>query len=141
MIKLLRVDDSFLYGNKGLQWVNATRARVIVLIDDGLKCDHFAQSLLAMACPVSAEIIFLDVEEGRKAIERYSRSREPVLITVGSFSQLLELSDHLSGLTQVNVGSVRGNSTCELHALKRLQEKELEFEICDYPDDTAVRLE
>jgi len=31
------VDDSFLYGKKALLWINATRAKVIVLIDNGLR--------------------------------------------------------------------------------------------------------
>ena len=29
MIRLLRVDDSFLYGKKALLWINATRAKAV----------------------------------------------------------------------------------------------------------------
>ena len=105
MIRLLRVDDSFLYGKKALLWINATRAKVIVLIDNGLRFDYFAQSLLTMACPPQAELVFLDV------------------------------------LVRVNVGSVRESSSDELQALKKLREQDMEFEICDLPEDVPVRLE
>lgn len=141
MIKLLRVDDSFLYGKKGLLWLNATRTKVIVLIDDGLRFNYFAQSLMTMACPTGAELLFLNVEEGKEAVSKYLYSREPVIILVGSFSQLLRLSPCLEGLKRVNVGSVRGHSSRELLALKQLREMEMEFEICDYPESIPVRLE
>ena len=85
MIRLLRVDDSFLYGKKALLWINATRAKVIVLIDNGLRFDYFAQSLLTMACPPQAELVFLDVEEARAAAGQYRNSREPVLMVPGRF--------------------------------------------------------
>ena len=133
MIRLLRVDDSFLYGKKALLWINATRAKVIVLIDNGLRFDYFAQSLLTMACPPQAELVFLDVEEARAAAGQYRNS--------GSFSQLLGLSPSLEGLVRVNVGSVRESSSDELQALKKLREQDMEFEICDLPEDVPVRLE
>ena len=139
MIRLLRVDDSFLYGKKALLWINATRAKVIVLIDNGLRFDYFAQSLLTMACPPQAELVFLDVEEARAAAGQYRNSREPVLMVAGSFSQLLGLSPSLEGLVRVNVGSV--SSSDELQALKKLREQDMEFEICDLPEDVPVRLE
>ena len=138
MIRLLRVDDSFLYGKKALLWINATRAKVIVLIDNGLRFDYFAQSLLTMACPPQAELVFLDVEEARAAAGQY---REPVLMVAGSFSQLLGLSPSLEGVVRVNVGSVRESSSDELQALKKLREQDMEFEICDLPEDVPVRLE
>ena len=139
MIRLLRVDDSFLYGKKALLWINATRAKVIVLIDNGLRFDYFAQSLLTMACPPQAELVFLDVEEARAAAGQYRNSR--VLMVAGSFSQLLGLSPSLEGLVRVNVGSVRESSSDELQALKKLREQDMEFEICDLPEDVPVRLE
>mgnify|MGYP002586390593 FL=1 len=138
MIRLLRVDDSFLYGKKALLWINATRAKVIVLIDNGLRFDYFAQSLLTMACPPQAELVFLDVEEARAAAGQYRNSREPVLMVAGSFSQLLGLSPSLEGLVRVNVGE---SSSDELQALKKLREQDMEFEICDLPEDVPVRLE
>ena len=141
MIRLLRVDDSFLYGKKALLWINATRAKVIVLIDNGLRFDYFAQSLLTMACPPQAALVFLDVEEARAAAGQYRNSREPVLMVAGSFSQLLGLSPSLEGLVRVNVGSVRESSSDELQALKKLREQDMEFEICDLPEDVPVRLE
>ena len=141
MIRLLRVDDSFLYGRKALLWINATRAKVIVLIDNGLRFDYFAQSLLTMACPPQAELVFLDVEEARATAGQYRNSREPVLMVAGSFSQLLGLSPSLEGLVRVNVGSVRESSSDELQALKKLREQDMEFEICDLPEDVPVRLE
>ena len=103
MIRLLRVDDSFLYGKKALLWINATRAKVIVLIDNGLRFDYFAQSLLTMACPPQAELVFLDVEEARAAAGQYRNSREPVLMVAGSFSQLLGLSPSLEGLSLIHI--------------------------------------
>ena len=141
MIKLLRVDDSFLYGRKALLWVNAMRAKVIVLIDDGLRFDYFARNLLTMACPVSVSLVFLSVEEAKSALAKYRDSREAVLMAVGSFSQLLELSPCLEGFGRVNVGSVRCNSPLELLALKHLRGQKMEFEIRDLPEDAAVRLE
>ena len=129
MIRLLRVDDSFLYGKKAFLWINATRAKVIVLIDNGLRFDYFA------------ELVFLDVEEARAAAGQYRNSREPVLMVAGSFSQLLGLSPSLEGVVRVNVGSVRESSSDELQALKKLREQDMEFEICDLPEDVPVRLE
>ena len=77
MIRLLRVDDSFLYGKKALLWINATRAKVIVLIDNGLRFDYFAQSLLNMACPPQAELVFLDVEEARALFRSLAQTTNP----------------------------------------------------------------
>ena len=41
----------------------------------------------------------------------------------------------------MNVGSVRESSSDELQALKKLREQDMEFEICDLPEDVPVRLE
>ena len=94
-----------------------------------------------MACPPQAELVFLDVEEARAAARQYRNSREPVLMVAGSFSQLLGLSPSLEGVVRVNVGSVRESSSDELQALKKLREQDMEFEICDLPEDVPVRLE
>ena len=90
MIRLLRVDDSFLYGKKALLWINATRAKVIVLIDNGLRFDYFAQSLLTMACPPQAELVFLDVEEAKDIYkELYGIIREEMPCLPMWFDEIL----------------------------------------------------
>ena len=95
MIRLLRVDDSFLYGKKALLWINATRAKVIVLIDNGLRFDYFAQSLLNMACPSQAELVFLDVEE---AVIRDLDCTRTVIAPGGSAICREEAARHLKEL-------------------------------------------
>ena len=108
MIRLLRVDDSFLYGKKALLWINATRAKVIVLIDNGLRFDYFAQSLLTMACPPQAELVFLDVEEARAAPGNTGTPGNRSVMVAGSFSQLLGLSPSLEGVVRVKRGKREG---------------------------------
>lgn len=93
-----------------------------------------------MACLPQAELVFLDVEEARAAAGQYRNSKEPVLMVAGSFSQLLGLSPSLEGCT-CERGKREESSSDELQALKKLREQDMEFEICDLPEDVPVRLE
>ena len=94
-----------------------------------------------MACPPQAELVFLDVEEARgrgRAIQELQgtgpHGGRVVFPAFGAFAQS-------GGVVRVNVGSVRESSSDELQALKKLREQDMEFEICDLPEDVPVRLE
>lgn len=140
MIKILRVDDTFLYGRKSLLWGNITNAKTIFLIDDGLRCDYFAQTMLTLSGSVKVKLIFLSLKEGQEQFAKHQGSRESCIVVIGSFSQLLAMHPYLEGISRVNVGSVRGNSAEELMALKRLREEHIDFEIRDFPDDKPIIL-
>ena len=63
-LSLLRIDDRFIHGQVMMSWVNITKAKRIIIIDNKVVNDEFMKLIIELASPFGVNIDIYSEEEG-----------------------------------------------------------------------------
>jgi len=152
MIKLIRVDDSFLYGRVSVLWAEKLKASEIYIISNQMKIDDFAKMALTLACPKGVSLRFFSMEEAKEALHQAEKAQERILLVVERLGDLERLLEALPQKFLLNLGSIRNrgyltvNKLCgyvglspeEDRICRRLCEKGIRIECRYIPEEKAV---
>lgn len=105
-IALVRIDDRLIHGQVVVGWVQAIRAKRIVLVDDKVRTEEWEQELYRLGVPPELDLQFVSVDEAADRLEEWEQAKERAIILVGSVETMARLCDKTSAITRVNVGGV-----------------------------------
>lgn len=151
-VVLLRVDERLIHGQVVIGWGHELRPDRYVLIDDDLAASDWEQELYRLGV-VEADVVFVDVEEGRSRLQEWRDDAERTIVLTRDVETMARLAEggRLRGET-VNLGGIHhGPGRTEvlryLHlteddrrALKAMADEGVEVTARDLPDAPKVRL-
>jgi PTS system mannose-specific IIB component len=88
-IALVRVDNRLVHGQILEAWVPYIKAKCIIVVNDGIACDFYNETVIRMAVPSKIEVIFISVEEFAK---NYTFTRENGKKTIVLFSTIADVT-------------------------------------------------
>lgn len=152
-IALVRVDDRLIHGQVVVGWVQALRARRIVLVDDDVRADAWEQELYRLGVPPGLEVEFASVEEAAERVSEWENSKERTIVLAGSVDTVVRLCRQTQAITRINVGGVHDTtgrsqrlsyvylSDAEARQLSQLSEKGIKVTAQDVPTARKVPVE
>lgn len=112
-IALVRVDDRLIHGQVVVGWVQALRAKRIVLVDDDVRADAWEQELYRLGVPPDLAVEFASVDEAAQRVSDWEESKQRTIVLVGSVDTVARLCRQTQVISRINVGGVhdtRGRS-------------------------------
>ncbi len=147
MIKLLRVDHRLLHGQVAFSWTKFLGTNCILIANDGLMKDEVRMATINLAKPQGVKVVMKNIEDSIKAIKSGVTDKYNLLIVVESVEDAINLVESIADIKQINLGGTKPRegtrviskainlTELELDALKKVQEKGIEVEIRQVPND------
>ena len=153
-ILLARVDDRLIHGQVVIGWGRPLALDRIVLVDEQVRASPWEQELYRVAAPEEIELEFLSPAEAAPRLEGWKRSRERVMLLLGSIATASELHRLApGGMSALNLGGIHAGpgreerlsylhlTPDELAVLRNLARDGLEVSAQDVPTSRPVPLE
>lgn len=148
-----RVDERLIHGQVLASWAKKLQARQIVVVDDQLAGDSFAETVLTMALPREMELRILDVANGSAWIQGANDGTGPnTILLVKSPEVLAKLWELGYRPDQINIGGMAAGtsrrllyrsiyaSEDEIKLLRMFQEGGTEVFVQIVPAEPKIRL-
>jgi PTS system mannose-specific IIB component len=105
-IALVRVDNRLVHGQILEAWVPYIKAKCIIVVNDGIACDLYCETVIRMAVPSKIEVIFISVEE---FVKNYSFTRNNGKKAIVLFSSVADVSKAYNlgfHFDKLNIGNI-----------------------------------
>lgn len=151
-VVLFRVDERLIHGQVVIGWGHELRPDRYVLVDDELVASEWEQELYTLGA-VDAEVVFVDVEEGRSRLQEWRDADRRTIVLTRDVETMARLAGdgRLRG-ERVNLGGIHhGPGRTEIlrylhlteadrRALRAMADEGVEVTARELPDAPKVRL-
>ena len=104
-IVLCRIDNRLLHGQVATQWMSSVDADLIVVVNDRVAQDEFAQGLMDLVTPSFCTTRYFSVAEAIEEIPK-AELEERIAIICESPQEALELVEAGLAITKINIGNM-----------------------------------
>jgi mannose/fructose/N-acetylgalactosamine-specific phosphotransferase system component IIB len=152
-IALVRVDNRLVHGQILEAWVPYIKAKCIIVVNDGIACDLYCETVIRMAVPSKIEVIFISVEE---FVKNYSFTRNNGKKAIVLFSSVADVSKAYNlgfHFDKLNIGNIYNEDfklccapsvfLCDTDIrdiLKLSEEKGVNIELKRVPRERAINI-
>jgi mannose/fructose/N-acetylgalactosamine-specific phosphotransferase system component IIB len=152
-IALVRVDNRLVHGQILEAWVPYIKAKCIIVVDDGIACDFYCETVIRMAVPSKIEVIIISVDE---FVKNYSFKRNNGKKTIVLFSSISDVTKAYNlgfHFDKLNIGNIYTEDfklccapsvfLCDIdiqNILKLSEEKGVNIELKRVPRERAINI-
>lgn len=80
MITLTRIDDRLIHGQVQTNWIQISKAKNIMVVDDNVRYDEIASQVLKFATPAGMKLKICDVQEAADYWEKAIKSKNNIMV-------------------------------------------------------------
>lgn len=109
MITLFRIDDRLIHGQVAMAWSRASRADIILAVDQKAANDKFQKMALLMAKPAGVDAKIIEPAAFSKVYQEVKNSK--VMVVVGNPIEAEQIISSLNGQEkiEVNLGNLKSS--------------------------------
>lgn len=104
-ILLTRIDNRLIHGQVATQWVRELGANQVYVVNDETAKDELRKSLMNMAAPSGAKVIYLTVDELPEALKN-AADDDRIFMLVENPADALRIVEEGVPLKEINVGNM-----------------------------------
>ena len=105
-VRHVRIDNRLVHGQVVVTWLQAERADMIVVANDGIAADDFQKTMLLAVKPPSINELILSVDDTLKWLADPANASHQVFLLVKEPADALRLHNGGLGVATMNVGNM-----------------------------------
>jgi mannose/fructose/N-acetylgalactosamine-specific phosphotransferase system component IIB len=152
-LSLCRIDDRLIHGQVVIGWGTPLGARLIVLVDDGVRANQWEQEIYRMALPQGVAVEFVGRDEAIARLREWDADPRRIMLITGDVETMAALVTGGEGvIRRVNLGGIHAGpgrhpclryvylSEAETGRLRQLEAAGAVITAQDVPTTTPVPL-
>lgn len=104
MICFVRVDDRLIHGQVQTSWISLSKAKNVLVIDDGVAKDDVAKQILQFATPHGMKLKVLDVDTAYNFWKKAEASSNNIMVLFKNIISLYRLVEKGIQIQEVMIG-------------------------------------
>jgi len=150
-IVLCRIDNRLIHGQVAIEWMSSVNASLIVVANNRVADDEFAQELMDLAAPSFCKTKYLSIDKTIEEIQQENKD-ERIAIICETPKDALSLVEGGLEITKINIGNMHMSEgkrqvatvLCvdddDVEVFKTLKDKKIELEIRRIPSESIESL-
>lgn len=106
-VVLNRIDERLIHGQLLVSWMKKLSAKQIIIVDNRLANDSFAETVLKMSLPSDVELTVMDIPHGAAYLNSHINDTAPnAMVLVKGPEVFAELMDRGYKPSEINIGGM-----------------------------------